>query len=57
MQRPDYNVYMDLDQSIIFQVLERFRDEDIEIAYPTQTVYVEGAEAGPETSLQPAESP
>lgn len=54
---PDYNVYMDIHQSIIFRLLERFREEGIEIAYPTQTVHVERGDGGPETSLAPAEAP
>jgi small-conductance mechanosensitive channel len=53
---PDYAVFMDLHQSIILELLERLREQDIEIAYPTQTIHVDGAETGgsaggPETSL------
>jgi small-conductance mechanosensitive channel len=39
---PDYNPYMDVQQSINLTVLERFAAEGIEFAYPTQTVFVSG---------------
>jgi small-conductance mechanosensitive channel len=35
---PDYNIYMDIQQSINFQIHDRFRGEQIEFAYPTQTL-------------------
>ena len=37
----DYNVYMDIHQSILFKLNRRFRDQRIEFAYPTQTVYLQ----------------
>lgn len=37
---PDYNVYMDTQQAINLHIHERFEQESIEFAYPTQTVYV-----------------
>ncbi len=40
---PDYNLYMDIQQSIILRIHERFEQEGIEFAYPTQTVYVKQA--------------
>jgi small-conductance mechanosensitive channel len=36
----DYNIYMDIQQAIYFDIHERFEREDIEFAYPTQTLYV-----------------
>jgi small-conductance mechanosensitive channel len=36
----DYNVYMDIQQSINLFIFERFAEEKIEFAYPTQTLYV-----------------
>lgn len=39
---PDYNIYMDIQQSIYFTIHERFEQEGIEFAYPTQTVFVAG---------------
>ena len=37
---PDYNTYMDIQQAINLRIHERFEQEEIEFAYPTQTVYV-----------------
>ena len=37
---PDYNIYMDLQQSINFQLIEEFQKAGIEFAYPTQQLYV-----------------
>lgn len=37
---PDYNNYMDIQQSIYFDIHERFEQEEIEFAYPTQTLFV-----------------
>jgi small-conductance mechanosensitive channel len=37
---PDYNLYMDIQQAINFQIHERFSEESIEFAYPTQTIFV-----------------
>ncbi len=37
---PDYNLYMDIQQSIILRIHERFEQEGIQFAYPTQTVYL-----------------
>jgi len=34
----DYNVYMDKQQEIYFNVLTQFEEEKIEFAYPTQTI-------------------
>lgn len=36
----DYNKYMDTQQAINIAIVEKFAVEDIEIAFPTQTVYV-----------------
>ena len=40
VQTPDYAVYMDIQQAINFALFERFADEGIDFAYPTQTVYL-----------------
>jgi len=37
---PDYNQYMDIQQAVNLGIHERFEQEDISFAYPTQTVYV-----------------
>jgi small-conductance mechanosensitive channel len=37
---PDYNTYMDIQQAINLDILNRFSKENIEFAYPTQTLYM-----------------
>ncbi len=37
---PDYNLYMDVQQAVNLRIHERFEEESIEIAYPTQTLFV-----------------
>ncbi len=41
----DYNLYMDIQQAIYLVVHERFEDEEIEFAYPTQTLLLRGVPA------------
>lgn len=36
----DYNEYMDISQHIHFQIIETFLRENIEFAYPTQTIHM-----------------
>lgn len=45
---PDYNLYMDIHQAINLRIHERFEEEGIEFAYPTQTLFLarEGAQNG-----------
>lgn len=43
----DYAKYMDIQQGINLAIMERFQNEGIEFAYPTQTVYVVSAAAQP----------
>lgn len=43
---PDYNRYMDVQHAINVALYRRFEEESIEFAYPTRTLYVQGAEAG-----------
>jgi small-conductance mechanosensitive channel len=45
---PRYALYMDIQQSINLKIFERFAEEGIRFAYPTQTLYV----AGPGTEAQ-----
>jgi small-conductance mechanosensitive channel len=37
---PDYNLYMDIQQDINFEIVKRFAAAGIEFAYPTQTLYL-----------------
>ena len=53
---PDFNKYMDVQQAINFAVHERFEQEGIEFAYPTQTLFVVAPETnrvGPPPSPSP----
>ncbi|NNK62473.1 MAG: mechanosensitive ion channel family protein [Gemmatimonadetes bacterium] len=50
MEVPDYAAYMDTQQAINLELLERFGAEDIEFAFPTRTIHVVGgppSESGP----------
>lgn len=40
----DYNVYMDIQQKINYEIKENFEAKGIEFAYPTQTLYVNKSE-------------
>lgn len=40
---PDYKIYMDVRQAINLEIFRRFQEEDIEFAYPTQTVFLRKA--------------
>ena len=37
---PDYNVYMDIQQAINLEIHRRFEEENIEFAFPTQTLHL-----------------
>ena len=39
IESPDYNMYMDAQQKIYLEILEAFEKENIEFAYPTQTLF------------------
>ncbi|MGD2112952.1 MAG: mechanosensitive ion channel family protein [Gammaproteobacteria bacterium] len=41
--KPDYNIYMDIQQAINLQIYAAFGREGIEFAYPTQTLFIEQA--------------
>lgn len=41
--RPDYNLYMDIQQAINLAIHEAFERDKIEFAYPTQTLHLVGA--------------
>lgn len=44
--KPDYNLYMDIQQAINLTIYDEFENEGIEFAYPTQTVFVANPENG-----------
>jgi small-conductance mechanosensitive channel len=37
---PDYNLYMDIQQRINFAIYRQLQDEEVEFAYPSQTIYL-----------------
>lgn len=39
---PDFNIYMDVQQAINFELMARFEREKIEFAYPTRTLMIAG---------------
>lgn len=41
IQDPDYNIYMDIQQAINLEIMERFDEAGISFAYPTQTLLVQ----------------
>jgi small-conductance mechanosensitive channel len=41
VESPDYKTYMDVQQAVNLAIYERFHQEEIEFAYPTQTLYVQ----------------
>lgn len=40
VEDPGYNVYMDIQQQINFDIYQRFEEMEVEIAFPTRTLYV-----------------
>lgn len=51
VQRPEYNVYMDVQQAINLEIYRRFAAEEIEFAYPTQTVLLQRRQTGVRPSV------
>lgn len=41
VKNPDYNVYMDIQQAINLELFQKFAENGIEFAFPTQTIYLE----------------
>lgn len=41
----DYNVYMDIQQEINLELMRKLADAQVEFAFPTRTVYLEGSAA------------
>lgn len=46
---PDFKVYMDIQQSINFEIFQKFQELGIEFAYPTQTLFI-SQETGKDTN-------
>lgn len=43
VKRPEYHIYMDVQQAINLHIFQAFRQEGIQMAYPTQTVLVDSS--------------
>jgi small-conductance mechanosensitive channel len=54
---PDFNAFMDVQQEIYLQMVERFAAEGIEFAYPTQTLRLSGAAAAEVPGTTPDAGP
>jgi small-conductance mechanosensitive channel len=53
----DYNLYMDIQQTINLGIVRGFAERGIEFAYPTRTVYVQGGQVPDEAGdQQPAQT-
>jgi len=46
MKKPDYSLYMDVQQAINYELYERCAEEGIEFAYPTRTIFLVPPEGG-----------
>lgn len=46
----DYDVYMDCQQAINFAIFRAFEEDEIEFAFPSQTLYVPGLEQAADTN-------
>jgi len=56
VETADFVRYMDIQQEIYLQIMDRFAAEGIEFAFPTQTLHLHdarGAEAAPSTHTMP----
>lgn len=40
VESSDYRIYMDIQQAVNLEIFRRFEEQDIEFAYPTQTLYL-----------------
>ena len=51
---PDYNAHMDAQQAVHLSIARAFRDQSIEFAFPTQTLYLVGnGTAAPQSRVAP----
>ena len=47
----DYTTYMNKHQAILLDIFEAFEKENIDFAYPTQTLFIEGQKAGSDNKV------
>ena len=59
VKKPDYGIYMDVQQAINLALMRRFEAEGVEFAFPTRTVHIAGAGASnsPREPGAPPEAP
>jgi small-conductance mechanosensitive channel len=50
---PDYNYYMDVQQTVNLIIFERFAEEEIQFAYPAQTIHFADAAGAEQFSAKP----
>lgn len=46
---PDYNLYMDVQQGINLRIVDQFEEHNIEIAYPTRSIFVKQSDVNGKT--------
>jgi len=46
VKSPDYNAYMDTQEAINLEIMRRFREEGIEFAFPTRTLFLQHENSG-----------
>jgi small-conductance mechanosensitive channel len=53
IENPDYNIYMDIQQKINLEIFQQFESEDIEFAYPSQSIYLNDASSSVQAAFNP----
>jgi small-conductance mechanosensitive channel len=51
---PDFNTYMDTQEAINLELVQRFAEEEIEFAFPTRTVYIASDSSNESSAEEPA---
>lgn len=46
VKSPEFNVYMDTQQAVNLEIMERFEQEGIQFAHPTRTLFIQRSEDG-----------
>jgi small-conductance mechanosensitive channel len=53
IENPDYNIYMDIQQKINLEIFQQFESEDIEFAYPSQSIYLNDVSSSVQAAFNP----
>ena len=53
IENPDYNIYMDIQQKINLEIFHQFESEDIEFAYPSQSIYLNDVSSSVKAAYNP----